>query len=267
VAVALAQIGEFSFILAILGKELGLLTDTAMHTVVATAIISITLNPLLYRLIDPVAAWVEQRPRLWGWLTTRTHTLLPPEAALYTDGTPATSPQHRAVVVGYGPVGQTVTRLLQDNQIAPTIIELNRDTVRGLREAGVLAVYGDASHREILQGAGVGGAGSLILSAAGLHASAEVIRLARELNPTIRILARAAYVRESPALHQAGAEYVFSDEAEVALAMTAAILRALGATPEQIDRERERVHRDFGGRSTEVALRPNVEVNNERPVA
>src|SRR5262245_54505736 len=196
VAVALAQIGEFSFILAILGKELGLLPDTAMHTVVATAIISITLNPLLYRRIDPVAAW----------LTTHTHTLLPPEAALIPDRTPAASPRHRAVVVGYGPVGQTVTRLLQDNNIAPTIIELNRDAVRRLHEAGVSAVYGDASHREILQGAGVGSAGSLILSAAGLHASTEVIRLARGLNPAIRILARAAYVRESPGLRQAGAE-------------------------------------------------------------
>src|SRR5262245_52160085 len=257
VAVALAQIGEFSFILAILGKELGLLTDTAMHTVVATAIISITLNPLLYRLIDPVAAWIEQRPRLWSWLTTRTHTPLPPEATLYTDGTSATSPQHRAVVVGYGPVGQAVTRLLQDNQIAPTIIELNRDTVRRLREAGVAAVYGDARHREILQGAGVGSAGSLILSAAGLHASAEVIRLARELNPTIRILARAAYVRESPTLHHAGAEYVFSGEGEVALAMTEALLRSLGATPEQIDRERERVHRELVSGAT-VATRQDA---------
>jgi len=267
VAIALAQIGEFSFILAILGKELGLLTDTAMHTVVATAIISITLNPLLYRLIDPVAAWVTHRPRLWDWLTTHTHPLLPPESALIPDGTPAAGLHHRAVVVGYGPVGQTVTRLLQDNNIAPTIIELNRDTVRALHEAGVAAVYGDASHREILQGAGVGSAGSLILSAAGLHASTEVIRLAWELNPAIQILARAAYVRDSPALHQAGAEYVFSGEGEVALAMTEAILLSLGATPEQIDRERERVHRDLVGGTTEVALCPNMEVNGERPVA
>jgi CPA2 family monovalent cation:H+ antiporter-2 len=251
VAVALAQIGEFSFILAILGKELGLLTDTAMHTVVATAIISITLNPLLYRLIEPVASWIAHRPRLGRWLTAQTQ--LPHEAALMPDRTSTASSGHRAVVVGYGPVGQTVTRLLQENNIEPTIIELNRDTVRCLREAGVSAVYGDASHRGILQGAGVGSAGSLILSAAGLHASAEMIRLARGLNPAIRILARAAYVRESPALHQAGAEYVFSGEGEVALAMTEAILRALGATPEQIDRERERVHRDLVGRSTGAA--------------
>ena len=153
-------------------------------------------------------------------------------------------------MVGYGPVGQAVTRLLQDNHIAPTIIELNRDTVRCLREAGVSAVYGDARHHKVLQGAGVDSAGSLILSAAGLHGSAEVIRLARGLNPTIRILARAARGRESPVLHQAGAEYVFSGEAEVALAMTEAILRSLGATPEQIDRERARVHRDLVGGST-----------------
>src|SRR4029453_4764460 len=172
---------------------------------------------------------------------------------LIPDRTPAASPRVRGVVGGYGPVGQTVTRLLQDNNIAPTIIELNRDAVRCLREAGVSAVYGDGSHREILQGAGVGSAGSLILSAAGLHASTEVIRLARGLNPAIRILARAAYVRDSPALHQAGAEYVFSGGGEVALAMTEVILCALGATPEQIDRERERVHRDLVGGSTEVA--------------
>jgi CPA2 family monovalent cation:H+ antiporter-2 len=251
VAVALAQIGEFSFILAILGKELGLLTDAVMHTVVATAIISITFNPLLYRLIDPVASWVAHRPRLGRWLTA--HAQLPREAARIPDRTSTASAGHRAVVIGYGPVGQTVTRLLQENNIAPTIIELNRDTVRCLRESGVSAIYGDASQREILQGAGTGSAGSLVLSAAGMQASTEVIRLARELNPAIRILARAAYVRESPALHQAGAEYVFSGEGEVALAMTEAILRALGATPEQIDRERARVHRDLLGGSPVAA--------------
>jgi CPA2 family monovalent cation:H+ antiporter-2 len=80
-----------------------------------------------------------------------------------------------------------------------------------------------------------------------------VIRLARGLNLAIRILARAAYVHESLALRQAGAEYVFSGEAEVALAMTEAILRSLGATPEQIDRERERVHRALVGESTVTA--------------
>ena len=163
---------------------------------------------------------------------------------------PPRAPRHRAVVVGYGPVGQTVTRLLRDNDIEPTVIELNRETVHRLRTAGVSAVYGDANHRETLQDAGVERAGSLILSSAGMRASAEVIRLARELNPAIRILARLAYVREIADLHQAGAERVFSCEGEVALALTEAILRTLGATPEQIDRERDRVHADLFDRPT-----------------
>ena len=108
-------------------------------------------------------------------------------------------------------------------------------------------------HRETLQGAGVERAGSLILSAAGMSASAEVIRLARELNPSIRILARAAYAREIPPLYQAGAERVFSGEVEVALAFTEAILRTLGATPDQIDQERDRVHRDLFDKPTVAA--------------
>ena len=252
VAVALAQIGEFSFILATLGKALGLLTDAATNTVVAAAIISITLNPLLYRLVEPATAWAAYRPRLWGWLNAHTRQLPSPDAVA-TDGMLPLDPYYRAIVVGYGPVGQTVTRLLRDNGIAPIIIELNRDTVHRLREAGVSAIYGDASHRETLQGAGVERAGSLILSAAGMSASAEVIRLARELNPSIRILARAAYAREIPPLYQAGAERVFSGEVEVALAFTEAILRTLGATPDQIDQERDRVHRDLFDKPTVAA--------------
>jgi len=250
VAVTLAQIGEFSFILAALGKELGLLTDATINTLVAAAIISITLNPLLYRWVNAIETWAARWPRLWSWLNTRVRTPCPSASAPAPESMPPRAPRHRAVVVGYGPVGQTVTRLLRDNDIEPTVIELNRETVHRLRTAGVSAVYGDANHRETLQDAGVERAGSLILSSAGMRASAEVIRLARELNPAIRILARSAYVREIADLHQAGAERVFSCEGEVALALTEAILRTLGATPEQIDRERDRVHADLFDRPT-----------------
>jgi len=255
VAVALAQIGEFSFILGALGKQLGLLTEAATNTIVAAAIISLTLNPLLYGMVHAVEAWATGR---WRWRSTRIRTPLAPAAASTSDSLSAMSPAHRAVVVGYGPVGQTVTRLLCDNGIEPTVIELNRDTVRRLREAGITAVYGDASHRETLQNAGVDRAGSLILSAAGMHASAEIIRLARELNPAIRILARTVYVNELPALRQAGAESVFSGEGEVALAMTEAMLRALGATPDQIDRERARVHVDLFDSPTGAERQDNL---------
>jgi K+:H+ antiporter len=245
VAAVLSQIGEFSFILGSLGRELGILSATAYGTIIATAILSITSNTVLYRLIDPLEAWAARQPRLWRWLTARTRQTDDVKA----EGVPehGSDEIHRAIVIGYGPIGQTVTRLLLENEVEPTVIELNLETVRRLRAEGVRAVYGDAGRRETLDEAGARRAGSLIISADNLRSSEEVIRLARELNPDIRILARSAYVRQLADLRRAGADRVFSGEGEVALSVTEAVLRALGATAEQIDRERERVRAELLG--------------------
>jgi CPA2 family monovalent cation:H+ antiporter-2 len=94
-----------------------------------------------------------------------------------------------------------------------------------------------------------------------MSASEEVIRLAREMNPDIRILARSSYVREMTALRHVGAEHVFSAEGEVALAMTVAILDELGATPEQIDRERERVYNDLLSDGSNTTLKQAIQGN------
>jgi CPA2 family monovalent cation:H+ antiporter-2 len=262
VAAALAQIGEFSFMLALLGNQLGVLPVAAMNTLVVAAIVSITINPLLYQLVDPMVSWASRRPRLWAWLSARAGPQRPGTSpADRGDGAVTPDRPHQAIVVGYGPVGETVTRLLRENEVEPTVIELNLETVRRLRQQGMSVVYGDATHRDTLKSAGVERAGSLILSAYGIRGSEEVIRLARELSPSIRILARAAYVRDLPALRRAGAEVVFAGEGEVALALTVAILQDLGATPEQIDRERERVHADL------LADRMSLEQPAHEPVA
>jgi len=245
VGVALAQIGEFSFMLTALARQLGVITEAAMHTVVVVAIVSIVTNPFLYRGLDRVERWASGRPRLWRLLNpvpARADVAFPTDDR--ADPVQADYP-HRAVVVGYGPSGRTLTRLLQDNGVVPTVVELNMDTVRRLREDGVAAVYGDASHQETLRSAGVPSAGSLILSAANMGRGEEVIRLARDLNPGIRILARTPHLRDGAALRNAGADEVFSGEGEVALALTEAVLRQLGATPEQIERERARAHEEL----------------------
>jgi CPA2 family monovalent cation:H+ antiporter-2 len=231
IAVALAQIGEFSFIVAAVGAQLGLVTDDVRNTLIATAMVSIAVNPLLYRLVAPLERWVPER---------RSAAATAPSASA---ADPADrDPRHRAVVIGYGPVGRTVARLLRENDVTPTIVDLNIDTVRALREEGLPAIYGDAGHRDTLVSAGVPTAGAVILSVAGLAAAREVIGVSRDLNPSILILARTAYIRELVALKQAGANVVYSGEAEVALAFTETILGRLGATAEQIDRERARVH-------------------------
>ncbi len=232
VAASLAQIGEFSFILGNLGRDLGIVPAAVLEILVAAAIVTITLNPLLYRAADRLSRSMS-RPR-----TTEDD----PRA----DAGPAVvEPSHRAIVVGYGPVGSTVTELLLDNRIEPTVIELNLETVRRLLAFGVRAVYGDASRPEVLQRAGIARADNLILTSGSGRIDEEIIRHAKQLNPHIRILARTHTTHEVPRLRRAGAEEAFSGEGEVALALTVRILEGLGASPEQIDRERERVEANF----------------------
>lgn len=240
VAVALAQIGEFSFILATVARDLGLLPDLAHNALVAASIVSISINPLLYRLIDGFEAKLKR----WRMLNAAVNRKSS-DAAHAAGDSYATTP--RAIVVGYGPVGRTVTRLLRESEIEPVVIELNLDTFRDLKAEGIMAVYGDASHRETLTHAGVERAVSLILSTAGMSGSQELIRSAKECNPKIRVFARSVHLREASALRHAGADAVFSGEGEVALSMTEFMLRQVGATPEQIDRERDRIRREFFG--------------------
>ena len=231
VAVALAQIGEFSFIVANLGMQLGVLNAEATNVVIGASIVSITLNPLLFRAVGPVERWLTRRP------------IAPQAPVIPHHRTPSS---HRAVVVGYGPVGRTVSRLLRENEIKPTVVEMNVDTVRALRADGVDAIYGDATHPDTLGAAGIGRADNFIVSIAGLPGVEEAFKTARALNPSVQILARANYLREVPPLRSAGADVVVSGEGEVALGFTEAILERLGATPEQIDRERARVHAELG---------------------
>jgi len=245
VAVALAQIGEFSFILATLGRGLGLLTHEATNMLVATSMFSIVVNPILFRMIDPIVQWMARQPRLRG-LMDRPRLIdidaPPPESRVARHA-------HRAVLIGFGPTGRTVARLLKESGIEPTVVELNIETVRAVREAGCDAVYGDATRPETLVEAGISSARSLILTSAGMASSTEVIRAAREVNPGIRVLARAMYLRELPDLKHAGADTVFTGEGEVALAFVEDLLTSLGATAEQIERERARAHDELFSRA------------------
>lgn len=243
VAVALAQIGEFSFILATMGRDLGLLTRDTASIVVAASMASIVANPLLFATIEPIAKWISRRPGLCR-LLERPAVVDQSEAGAERR---AERRAHRAVLIGYGPTGRTVARMLKENGIEPTVIEMNIETVRELREHGADVVYGDATRPETLEEAGIATAGNLILTSAGMANSEEVIRAAREVNPNIRVLARASYLRDLPGLKRVGAHTVFTGEGEVALAFVEEMLVRLGATAEQVDRERARAHDELFG--------------------
>jgi monovalent cation:H+ antiporter-2, CPA2 family len=253
IAVSLGQIGEFSFILATVGRQLGVLPPAAVNAIMAGAIVSIAVNPPLYRAAAALGARAKDAiaPAPVRFPSTAGSHESP--SAVHRAVTALEGRRPTAVIVGFGPIGRTLVALLRANQVEPRVIELNLETARKLAAEGVESVYGDAGRLETLEAADVDKAGTLILAASGLENAAEVARMARTLNPRIRVLARCGYLRERDALRAAGVDAVFASEGEIAMAMTESVLRGLGAAPEQIDRERERVRSDLLGEEARSA--------------
>jgi CPA2 family monovalent cation:H+ antiporter-2 len=248
VAVVLSQIGEFSFILATMGRDLHILPENASNVLVAAAIISITLNPILFRTIGKFECYLNDCPRVSKYIQERCGSQISSVSECEQD---EQTDESTAIVIGYGPVGQTVSRLLRENSIEPIIIELNVETVQSLIKKGYKAIYGNASHIDTLKKAGVKNADVLVISAANIPESDEIVKNAKRLNPDIRVIARTLYVSEVQNLKKAGADVILSDEGELALSVTEVILRHSGATHDQIDRERDRVHQTLFSRSEE----------------
>ena len=196
VAVALAQIGEFSFIVAKLGRQLGVLSAGRDEHADRRAPSSRS------RSIRCCTGWWTPWPTWWSGVGTE----LPAdeEAAARRR-----SMRHRAVVVGYGPVGRTVTRLLRENEIAPTVIELNMDTVKDLEGRASAPSTATPGTGDARTGRSASRAQRDLHRVGHAAAAEETIRLARELNPRVQILARTAYLRERDALRRAGADRVF----------------------------------------------------------
>jgi CPA2 family monovalent cation:H+ antiporter-2 len=237
VAIALSQIGEFSFILATLGKELKILPGIAVDVLVASSMISIALNPVLYRLARPTAKLIGQN-RILRWL------LDPAASGPRTEqehGDKGIRPRQRAIMIGYGPIGRLVVRLLIENEVEPTVVELNPKTVQLLCTQGIRAIYGDASHIETLKVAGLEKAKSLILTASELSGAVELIQAARDANPKVHIVARTVRLETKKALLDAGADRVFSAEGEMALSITECLLQFLGATQDQLEANRDSI--------------------------
>jgi mannitol/fructose-specific phosphotransferase system IIA component (Ntr-type)/voltage-gated potassium channel Kch len=238
VALGLAQIGEFSFILSQLAGSHGLMPAAGHNVLVAAAIISITLNPLLFRSLGRIEAALRARPRLWSLLNARSERRANEiNAATATEIDDQLSAGRRvAIVVGYGPVGRSVHRLLQEAGLATVVIELNMDTVSELHGQGQNAIFGDASREPILEQAGARQASYLVLTLPHSADRPAVVLTARNLNPTLRILVRARYLAERDTLEQAGATAAVFEEAEAAVGLARLVLADTGANREVVER-------------------------------
>jgi CPA2 family monovalent cation:H+ antiporter-2 len=236
VALGLAQIGEFSFILSDLAGKLGLMPSEGHSLLVGAAILSITVNPLLFRSVDSVENWLKRRPRLWQLLNSRGQRRAS-QTNLETAARLADEAQGRlAVVIGFGPVGRSVERLLSDAGLKTVVIDMNMDTVSELRRQGRTAIFGDASREAILELAGVEQAAYLVMTLPQSNDRAAIVSNARNLNPKLRIFVRARYLREREELEQVGATAAVFEEAEAAVALARLVLADTGASRELIER-------------------------------
>lgn len=232
---SLAQIGEFSFILASLAAgTYHLMPPSAANVITGVAIITITLNAALYRFVPKLIDAMEKRGI--GVISSPQ----PGEIA------PPAEDRYRILVVGYGPCGEMVTRILRMHDMDVVILEMNIDTVTRLSRMGVPVLHGDARQRTILQLAGCENAQAIIISSPAAPAR-EIADAARSLNPAIQVMAHTTYIRNARNLLKEGAQAVFSGEEEVALTMSSHLLRAMGATEEQIARERMESRRQMNG--------------------
>lgn len=243
VAIGLAQIGEFSFILADLARKHSLLGASGHHVLVACALISITLNPLLFRSLNRYEALLQRVPWLWRLLNRRADQRgaainQQVNAALVQQTTPV------AVILGYGPVGRTVDELLQQRGLETVIVDLNMDTIQTLTRAGRKAIYGDAFNIEVIAQT-LTNATHLIIAMPHADNRGALIASAKLINPTLKVFVRARYLSDQSELIQVGADGACYEEAESAIALARLVLEDHGADHATIQHETTRIRQQY----------------------
>jgi CPA2 family monovalent cation:H+ antiporter-2 len=222
VSASLAQIGEFSFILAALGLSLGLMPVEGQSLILAGAIISIALNPVVFRITKPLERWIGSN----GALAAKFERAADPLAEL-----PMSVPQEhlagQVVLVGYGRVGSRIAASLTERGIPFVVAEQNREVVDQLRKDGVHAVAGNAGEPAVLIQAHIARASMLVIATPDTFHVRAMIETARALNPDIKTVVRTHSDAEAELLRGERAGEIFIGEQELAKGMTEYVLSNL----------------------------------------
>ncbi len=214
VSASLAQIGEFSFILVGLGASLGLLPAEGTSLVLAGALISMALNPMLFHAIAPLQGWLRTRSALARRLEERDDPLA--ELPMTTH---AKFLAHQVVLVGYGKVGRRLAAALAANDVPFVVAEQNRELVEALRAKGIAAVFGDAVEPAVLIQAHIARAAMLVIATPDTLKVRQMIATAKLLNPMIETVIRSHSEQEARLLEEENGSTVFLAEEALAQAM------------------------------------------------
>ncbi|MHC2299113.1 YbaL family putative K(+) efflux transporter [Rhizobium mongolense] len=219
ISASLGQIGEFSFILAALGVDLGLLPEEGRDLILAGALISIILNPLLFFACDGMRPLFHRPKQEEAPVDTIAAAEEPIEPAEGEDEIQPTSLSGHAILVGYGRVGSIVGQNLKSSGTPFLVIEDSEKRIEELAAQGVETVLGNAGAREVLDLANLPGARSLVIAIPNAFEACRVAEYGRSVNPSILIVARAHSDAEVDELKRYGADTVIMGEREIAMGM------------------------------------------------
>jgi CPA2 family monovalent cation:H+ antiporter-2 len=234
VGAGLSQIGEFSFLLGSAAVGLQLLDADQYSFVLAGAVLSIVINPLMFRAIKPIEKWLKQNPALWARLD-RHGPAAPPLAEHFTN---------HVVIVGYGRVGHHVVDVLEYLKIPRLVVDAEAGRVAELDKLGVPTLFGDAANSEIMKHAGLPHARALVVTVPDEATAEVVVATARKITPELPIIARAGTQKGVLRLSELGAQDVIHPELEGGLEIVRHTLLRLGLPPIQVQQYTDIVRRD-----------------------
>lgn len=203
VAIGLAQIGEFSFILAEQALKFGLLSDDGYDFLVACALVSISLNPLLFSSLDHIESFLKRIPFLNSL-----------ENKFVKNQDQIKSMDLNTIIIGFGLIGRAVAKILEEIGYEPTIIEHNIDIVSHQKDTEIM-IFGEATELNILKEAQIEKASHLLITISDSSKAIKIIHAARQLNPSIEIIARAQYMAEEPLMEKLKVRYICAERAAI----------------------------------------------------
>ena len=225
-AIGVAQIGEFSFIVAKTGVPEGLLPDLDYQRFLAASILSMIATPFLIKAAPKIGYAVQS---VFG------SSVLEPQVASYQPD------EHEldghVIIVGYGLNGRNLAKVLRRTKVPYLVLELNADAVRSARAEGERVIYGDATRREVLHHVGIASARVLVLAISDPVATRHTVVLGRQMNPGVHIIVRTRYMSEITDLRELGADEIIPEEFETSIEIFSRVLTKLGIPRHAIQHE------------------------------
>lgn len=236
--VALAQVGEFSFILAQVGQENKLLTGAPYQVFLAVSVCSMIITPFLMQWSPHLARRAEALQRLRHWFPGRTTAHV-----LESEGRHLRIKDH-VIIVGYGLNGRNLAWVLGETEVPYIALDLDGDTVQRETKHGLPLYYGDATNPNVLRHVKIEDARVLVVAISDPFMARRAVQVARGLNPKLHIVVRTRYLRELEELHQLGADDVVPEEFETSIEIFALVLRTYNMPQDFVMRKAEQVRRE-----------------------